>query len=535
MKPAALQTTLVILVAAAWKIVFFFWDVVPFNSDEAVVALMARHILQGDLPVFFYGQAYMGSLDAFLVAAGFAVFGEQVWVIRLVQLLLWLGTLGVVIALGRELFGATRTGLIAAALLAFPTVNVMLYTTASLGGYGEALLIGSVLLLIAAVIVNRYIMAPGKRLPWGLMLLWGVLAGGGLWANGLTLVFSAPAGLYVLWALWNCRRDWLGGFILAGGLGLLAGALPWVGYAAANGPEALLRELFGSAVSVEQAPFLLRTFNHLVNFLLLGATALFGLRPPWAVTWLALPLLPFALGFWLVVVAFFIRGATRPNPHRQGFALLGGVCAVLLAGFLFTSFGVDPSGRYFLPLSIPLALAAAQMVQLPSLKRWQAVGLVALVVVFQFWGTMQSALRYPPGLTTQFYEPTIIDHGYDEALIAFLQAQGETRGYSNYWVSYPIAFRSQEQVIFIPRLPYHLDLRYTPRDDRYAPYTEMVETSERVAYITTRNPALDAHLVEQFRALGVTWEETQIGDFHVYYRLSRAVRPQDIGLGDLRE
>ena len=308
-----------------------------------------------------------------------------------------------------------------------------------------------------------------------------------------------------------------------------------MGYAAANGPEALLRELFGSAVSVEQAPFLLRTFNHLVNFLLLGATALFGLRPPWAVTWLALPLLPFALGFWLVVVAFFIRGATRPNPHRQGFALLGGVCAVLLAGFLFTSFGVDPSGRYFLPLSIPLALAAAQMVQLPSLKRWQAVGLVALVVVFQFWGTMQSALRYPPGLTTQFYEPTIIDHGYDEALIAFLQAQGETRGYSNYWVSYPIAFRSQEQVIFIPRLPYHLDLRYTPRDDRYSPYTEMVETSERVAYITTRNPALDAHLVEQFRVLGVTWEETQIGDFHVYYRLSRAVRPQDIGLGDLRE
>ena len=37
----------------------------PFNSDEAVVGLMAKHISQGARPVFFYGQVYMGSLDAF--------------------------------------------------------------------------------------------------------------------------------------------------------------------------------------------------------------------------------------------------------------------------------------------------------------------------------------------------------------------------------------------------------------------------------------------------------------------------------------
>ena len=60
-------------------------NVVPFNSDEAVVALMARHILQGERPIFFYGQAYMGSADAYLVATGFWVFGEQVWVIRLIE------------------------------------------------------------------------------------------------------------------------------------------------------------------------------------------------------------------------------------------------------------------------------------------------------------------------------------------------------------------------------------------------------------------------------------------------------------------
>ena len=41
---------------------------------------MARHILLGARPAFFYGQAYMGSLDAFLAAAAFAIFGQQAWV-----------------------------------------------------------------------------------------------------------------------------------------------------------------------------------------------------------------------------------------------------------------------------------------------------------------------------------------------------------------------------------------------------------------------------------------------------------------------
>src|SRR6266851_2035799 len=62
--------------------------VVPFNADEAIVGLMARHILQGERPVFFYGQAYLGSLDAWLVAGAFAIFGESVWPIRLVQIVL---------------------------------------------------------------------------------------------------------------------------------------------------------------------------------------------------------------------------------------------------------------------------------------------------------------------------------------------------------------------------------------------------------------------------------------------------------------
>ena len=128
------------LVAGGW---------VSFNSDEAVVALMARHILNGARPTFFYGQAYMGSLDAFLVALAFRIFGEQVWAIRLVQLSLYSGCWRAQPGLGKKIFDDWRVGALGALLLAIPAVNVTLYTTASLGGYGEALLLGNLILVCA--------------------------------------------------------------------------------------------------------------------------------------------------------------------------------------------------------------------------------------------------------------------------------------------------------------------------------------------------------------------------------------------------
>ena len=117
---------LILAVAAGWKAWLVQLGSIPFNSDEAVVGLMARHILAGERPIFFYGQAYMGSLDAYLVAAGFAVFGAQIWVIRLVQGLLYLGVIFTTAELGRRVLGSARTGWMAAALMAVPAVNVTL-------------------------------------------------------------------------------------------------------------------------------------------------------------------------------------------------------------------------------------------------------------------------------------------------------------------------------------------------------------------------------------------------------------------------
>ena len=157
-----------------------------------------------------------------------------------------------------------------------------------------------------------------------------------------------------------------------------------------------------------------------------------------------------------------------------------------------------------------------------------AYGLLMVVIGFNLWGTMESALRNPPGITTQFDPVTRVDHSEIDSLIDFLEAEGETRGYSNYWVAYPLAFRSQERLIFIPRVPYHSDFRYTERDDRYAPYHGEVVGGQQVAYITTHHEALDQRIRETLIGHGIAWKEAKIGDFQVFYGLDRPLGPEII-------
>jgi hypothetical protein len=267
-------------------------------------------------------------------------------------------------------------------------------------------------------------------------------------------------------------------------------------------------------------------------FIFLGLPAVFSFRPPWEVRWLAIPMLPFVLMIWVYITIRFvklIKLSSTGLPPPWGMML--GSMALLIAGFVFTPFGMDPSGRYFLPLLIPVSLIFAWVIERSvKLIKYEII-ILAVVIIYHAIGTWQCAAKFPPGITTQFDEISWIDHRYDGQLMDFLRKNGETRGYTNYWVSYPLAFLSNEEILFSPRLPYHADLRYTSRDDRIPAYTEIVKTSPRIAYITTFNPNLDKRLVDEFRKIGVSWNEEQIGDFHIYYQLSKPVHPEDISLG----
>lgn len=522
-----------LLTSIALKVWLLRRDVVPFNADEAIVALMGRHILLGERPVFFYGQAYMGSLDAWLAALFFSFLGGQVWVVRLVQILLFLATMVSTVILGKMIFRSEWVGVLAAWFLAIPTVNVLLYTTASLGGYGEALLLGNLLLISALRIADNQV--SHGQFPWDWLLL-GFWIGLGWWVFGLTMVYSLPAIFYLLWRRRRLVRPVPGFAIMIAGV--VIGSLPWWMNAYQRGFGTQLGELGGSAIAgVEGISYLHQILQHFYNLVLLGGTVTLGLRPPWGVGWLALPLIPFMLIFWMVVFLHVFRRLRHLDQNPQILLLLGVILTLVLA-FILTPFGADPSGRYFLPLAIPLSLFAADWIlslilegkKLP--QNWLRWSLIVLVLGYHLWGILQSASRYPPGITTQFNEVSQTDQRYLPILEDFLRTHNEMYGYTNYWVAYPLAYLSAEELIYLPRLPYHEDFRYTVRDDRYAPYDEWVSQSEQVAYITTKHPQLDEYLREEFRQKDIAWQETWIGDFHVFFDLSRPVRPPEIGLGE---
>jgi hypothetical protein len=511
-------------VAVALKLALLALETFPFHADEAVVGLMARHILQGRWPAFFYGQAYMGSVDASLVAAAFALFGEGVGAIRLVQVGLYSGTVLTAMRLAEEVSSSPAVPIAAGALMAIPTVNVTLYTTVSLGGYGEALLIGNLLLLIG-LWASR---SPSETRLSG---LWATLAGLGFWGFGLTLVYSLPSGILLFRSLWRSldRPGFLRrAAVIVGGAAL--GAAPWLWSVASTGVGSFLQELLGSAIAGSSpARPLAYLGSHALNLLIFGSTATLGLRPPWEVRWLAWPLLPVAVAFWIAALGLAARRLRADRAARARWLLLG-VTSAVVVGFWLTPFGADPSGRYFLPLAVPLAIWGAELAQwlAERVSRTLAIAAVLAVIGFNLVGTLQSALQNPPGITTQFAPDARIDAADVEALVPLLGDLGETRGYSTYWVAYPLAFLSGEELIFVPKLPYHADLRYTERDNRYAPYNGMVESAQSVAYITSLQPELDRLIRSGLAEHGATWKETMVGDLRVFYRLSEPIPPEEL-------
>jgi 4-amino-4-deoxy-L-arabinose transferase-like glycosyltransferase len=530
-----------LLVAGLLKLGLLLAGVVPFNGDEAIVALMARHIVQGERPVFFYGQAYMGSLDAYLIAGLFGIFGPSVMAVRVVQVAVYLATLATTYWLGRRIFRSEWIAGAATVFLAIPPVLTTVYTTVTLGSYGEVLLIGNLLLLLALSLGEAAAAPPGRQPAWrqpaGWLLL-GFLGGLGFWSLSLIGVYLLPIAIYLAVAHWRqkARLFQLG---LVALVGFTVGAAPWLAYTVQHG-LATIADSVGAGMPVpEDYHPALAVFRHLFYFLLFGVTVVWGLRPPWSADFLALPLLPFALALHAGALIFTLRRLTRVRDQSSaGRGLLVGMMATLVGAYLLTPYGEDPSGRYFVPLTIPVALFMAATLHWLRLRRrrrspwrkWFAQTLALALVGFYWLSNVQVAVNHPPGLTTQFNELAQIDTRALPALMAFLREQGETRGYSNYWVSYPLAFESGEELIFAPKLPYHLDFRYTPRDNRYPEYGDLADASPRAAYITTHHPELDAHLKEVLAALEVEYQEKQIGDYHVFYALSRKVTPFELGL-----
>jgi 4-amino-4-deoxy-L-arabinose transferase-like glycosyltransferase len=477
--------------------------------------------------VFFYGQSYMGSLDATLIAAAFALFGQSVLVIRLVQTALFLALVATTYPLGIRILHDRWQAGAGMLLIALPTVLMSTYSTATLGGYGEILLLGNVMLLLG------HTLATDRPNDWRAWLGLGAAAGLGFWTSALIGVYLLPVGILVLGRCFHRpaaeggRMNWRGVSLAA--IAFLVCSGPWWWHNLTHDWSALQFMLTGtesSGIGIGSVPFSTR----LVGLALLGLPSLMGLRFPWSAGYLIIPLSALVLIVYLAAFGYALRQAGRQrDPGRM---LLLGVAAAFAALFLFSRFGTDATGRYFLPLAVPLALWTATLLgRLRENHPLAATLVLGFLLAFNLLGNGLAVYQNPPGLTTQFDPSNRFDNSHDDELVSFLREIDVTRGYSNYFVAFRIAFLSGEEIILSSQLPYKPDLSYNPADDRYPPYTTEVDRAEKVVYITSIHPKLDMVLADRLATAGVEFVEKQIGPYHLFYDLTRKVTPQELGLG----
>jgi len=509
---------LALLLGLALKTLILATGSVTFDSDEAIVALMARHITQGARPIFFYGQHYMGALDAYLISLAFLLLGQSVLVVRLVQLVLFMGVVGTTYALSSRLSQNRLAATAAALLVALPPVMVGVYTTATLGDYVEILLLGNLLLLAGW----RMAESPDGG-PFWLWGVWGFLAGLGWWSMSLVVVTAVPAAIYIL-RQHRSHLPW--GRILVAALGAALGAAPWLAAAFHVGLAATLGAVSGGGPGEVLARLFAEWPTRVVSLFTFGLPALLGLRPPWNLDWIALPLgIPLAMVYLAALWAALRQPIDPPTRARR---LTLAASWWLLALVMLGPLGFDPSGRYLLPLyPLLVTLLADWLIRLPRLRRL-SLALVGVLLAYNLWGTLRAVRDNPPGLSAQFNPIAAIPEDHNGELLAFLDEIGVHSAYTHYWVAYRFAFLTGEQVCFSPRLPFHSDLRYSPRDDRIPAYTQAVDASPEVIYVTANHPLLDSVLVREFDALDVTYRQRQIGPYRVFYDLSRPVRPAEL-------
>lgn len=487
----------------------------PFDSDEALFLLIARHILRGERPLFFYGENYGGTLDSYITAIFFALLGDSIALARLVQAGLYLLGMLFTYLLARRLLPGSRFGPLAALwLLALPPLLLTNWTHPAVR-YAIVFTLGSLILYLG----HRLLREDADRL--GVWLLFGAICGLAFWTFGILATYMLPVFLLFL-RTFKVRRMPL--YAAAAVMFFLFSLAWWLQLA--DG----LRVLYNPDHPADLPPFYLRVFA----FFALMLTTFFGIREPAGIqpVWPLLSAL--VLVFYMAVILYAIpwfrrKDKRQPAIDSTGFLMLGLQVILWLIFFFATRFSLDATGRYITPLYPALAIAVGLALERLYRQR-QAIGVGALaaLLAFNLAVHLKATWQEPSGITAQMNPSLMFGNAHDQELIDFVAAQGG-RGYSHHWISYKIAYLSHEQVILAGYLPYRAEKGWMLDKNRYEPYAVAVEQAGNRVFVIHHEPALEQYLELAFTEHKISYSIKDIGPYRIYYNLSQIFTPQDVG------
>ncbi len=186
----AVLLTATLLIAAVIRLVLAARGWPGINSDQAILGLMANDIWRhGAHPVFFYGQHYMGALQAYLVVPFFALLGPTTFALSTATTMQTLLFLLLLYLLARTIF-SPGVAWCSVALLALGPDAALLHELRPGAGTQDTLLLSALLLWL---VVLRLKLTLSKRAKAALHLGIGLTIGVGLWCDLLMLPFVLVA------------------------------------------------------------------------------------------------------------------------------------------------------------------------------------------------------------------------------------------------------------------------------------------------------------------------------------------------------
>ena len=224
--PYGLIALALILLASTLRIIVIAQGWPWMNSDEGTMGLMARHIAyQGELPIFFYGQTYMGALEAYIGAPLFFLFGPSFFSLRLGLVLFYAAFLLALYLLTSILY-SKKLALVTLLLLCFGSIEMFTRQLRAVGGDEETMLFGTLIMLFTALLVlsfDRAGITTERKRRYMLYTCLGLSMGLGLWSHTLVAPFVAAAvvSLFIF-----CRSELRGRILLFLLGGFIVGLLP---------------------------------------------------------------------------------------------------------------------------------------------------------------------------------------------------------------------------------------------------------------------------------------------------------------------
>ncbi|MEK6691266.1 MAG: discoidin domain-containing protein [Nitrospirota bacterium] len=506
--------TMILLTGVILRLVFFFraYEKLPVSSEEAWAGLMGRHILDGEFPVVYWGQSYMGTVESFFQSIFIYLFGTIPFSIRVYPLLVGILFILVTYKIADEIYGR-GVSLITASLVSIPTVYLSICTsTVSADQYLSTVLVGS----SAILLLHRVIYMPmpeDKRMRYYIML--GFLSGFGFWIH---ILYIDYIGLILLFFFIQDKIFFLRKRFWAFTLFFIIGSLPLIFYNLTHNFDTF---------SVTKGVGLRMTFLKMIMLFEAVIPVLLGMKvTPYADNPNTLQL-PMHLGAilgaiyvaafsyiiitrWKNILGFITLSLKRIGPTEMLLAFVLISAVIFSRGERSNSWAV----RYILPVisAIPILLSFAIYDVWKNMKifsgRVIAGAALAIVLTIQLYG---NGLVYAAWGSPKMVSETL-ELPDDRPLIAFLDSKGITRAYAHYWISFRMTYETGKRIICAQ--PY--DERY---GGRYKPkYIDEVHNSSVVAFIFHPTLGIPYDLFEEnLRVIGGSYKKETIGPYTVFY------------------